>query len=230
MNRILNTVVFVPIVLKTFEKLDWDLVYQDELLAEAKRNGNWNRWTEKITVAYENGIVKVKSVSLGNEPWDNGRNSKRVQLFKYAFQQTESEFDKEALVELEHEVERANNWDNYKIPETLPQPEKRTLPQLWILIVGGAITAILLAFLVALLTIKFTCIIGIFEIAVAFIIGFALKYLIRASNYTNFNVIRYLIIGIVGIIFISNQYFLYQFFLNEINYESIGFIEFISLN
>lgn len=121
----LSKTVLVPIVIKTFEKLEWDLVFRDEISAEAKRKGDWDRWTEKISVTYEYGKVKVKSVSLGNEMWDNGRNSKRVRLFKYAFQQTEKEFDKEALKELEKEVERKNNWDDYEIPESLPLPQKR---------------------------------------------------------------------------------------------------------
>ena len=35
----LKQIVFVAIVIKTFEKLGWDLVYQDEVSAEAKRSG-----------------------------------------------------------------------------------------------------------------------------------------------------------------------------------------------
>lgn len=66
----------MPIVIKAFEKLGWDSVFQDEISAEAKRKGDWDRWTEKISVVYEYRKVKVKSISLENEMWDNGRNSK----------------------------------------------------------------------------------------------------------------------------------------------------------
>ncbi len=225
----LNKRAFVPIVIKTFEKLGWDLVFQNENSAEAKRKGDWDTWTEKITVIYEYGKVKVKSVSLGNEIWDNGSNSKRVRLFIYAFRQTEKEFDKAALAELEKEVEKANNWDDYVIPESLPQPKARKEPQLWIPIVEGVITALLLGFTIALLSVKGTYVIGLFEIGVAFAIGFALKYLIKASNYTNYDNLNYLLIGIVGLVYLSNQYFQYQIILNEYNYESIGFFEFMKL-
>ena len=93
----LNKTIIISIVIKTFEKLGWDLVYQDEKTAEAKRIGDWNRWTEKITVSFDYGKLTIKSVSLGNEMWDNGRNSKRVKLFIHAFKKTEQEFDRETL-------------------------------------------------------------------------------------------------------------------------------------
>ncbi|PHN02581.1 hypothetical protein [Flavilitoribacter nigricans] len=225
----LSKSVFVPIAIKTFEKLGWDLVFQDEISAEAKRKGDWDRWTEKISVTYEYGKVKVKSVSLGNEMWDNGRNSKRVRLFKYAFQQTEKEFDKEALAELEKEFERTKNWDDYEIPESLPQPKERKEPKLWIPILGGLLTALLLGYVVAFLSVKGIYIIGLFEVGVAFAIGFTLKFLIKASNYTNYEILNYTLIGMVVLVYVSNQYFQYQIILSENNYEPIGFFEFIKI-
>jgi len=225
----LNKTVFIPIVVKTFEKLGWDLVFQDETNAEAKRKGDWNRWTEKIAVSFDYGKVKVKSVSLGNEMWDNGRNSKRVKLFIHVFQQIEKEFDRESLAELEKEVEKTNNWDDYVIPESLPQPKERKEPQFWIPIIGGIIIALLLGLIVAFLSVKGIYIIGLFEVGVAIAIGFSLKYLVKFSNYTNYEKLNYVLIGMVIITYVSNQYFQYQIILNENNYEPIGFIEFIKL-
>lgn len=225
----LNSIVFIPIVIKTFEKLGWDLVYQDENSAEAKRKRDLWQWGQKITVTFDYGKVKVKSVSLGNEFWDIGRNSKRVKLFIYAFQQTEKEFDEEALTELEKQTEKANNWDDYKIPESLPKPKNRREPKLWIPIAGGLLTALVLGYVVALLSLKGIYIIGLFEVGVAIAIGFSLKFLIKASNYTNYNILNYTLIGMIVIIYLSNQYFQYQIILNENNYEPIGFFEFIKL-
>lgn len=223
----LSKSVFVPIAIKTFEKLGWDLVFQDEISAEAKRKGDWDRWTEKISVTYESGKVKVKSVSLGNEMWDNGRNSKRVLLFKYAFHQTEKEFDKEALAELEKQVEKTNNWDDYEIPKSLPQPKEIKEPKLWIPIAGGLITALLLGYVVAFLSLKGIYIIGLFEVGVAVVMGFVLKQLIKLSNYTFYDHLHYLLIGMILITYISNQYFQYQIILNENNYRLFSFLEFM---
>ncbi len=222
----LNKTVIIPIVLKTFEKLGWDLIYQDEKNAEAKRKGDWNRWTEKISISYDYGKLIIKSVSLGNEMWDNGRNSKRVKLFIHAFLNTENEFDRETLAELEKEVEKKNNWDDYEIPESLPQPKTRKEPQFWIAIVGGIITALLLGFIVAFLSTQRIYIIGLFELGVAIVMGFVLKQLIKISNYTFYDHLHYLLIGMILITYTSNQYFQYQIILNENNFQPFNFWEF----
>lgn len=223
----LKPIVFIPIVIKTFEKLGWDLVYQDENSAEAKRKRDLWQWGQKITVTFDYGKVKVKSVSLGNEFWDIGRNSKRVKLFIYAFQQTEKEFDKEALIELEKEVEKTNNWDDYEIPESLPKPKGRKEPKLWIPILGGLLTAFLIGYVVAFLSVKGIYIIGLFEVGVAIVMGFVLKQLIKISNYTFYDHLHYLLIGMILITYISNQYFQYQIILNENNFEPFSFWEFM---
>jgi len=225
----MNKPVFVPIVIKTFEKLGWDLVFQDETTAEAKRKGDWNSWTEKITVSFTYGNVKVKSVSLGNEMWDNGRNSKRVKLFIHAFQQIEKEFDRESLAELEKEIKKTNNWDDYKIPDSLPLPKERKKPQFLIPVVGGIIIALILGFIVAFLTVNGIYIIGLFEVGVAFLIGFAFKYLIKLSNYTNYGKLNYLLIAMIILTYVSNQYIQYLIIFNKNNYTPIGFIEFMQL-
>ena len=225
----LNKTVIIPIVNKTFEKLGWDIVYHDERNAEAKRKGDWNRWTEKINVSFENGKLTVKSISLGNEIWDNGRNSKRVKLFIHAFQQTENEFDHETLAELEKEIEKANNWDDYIIPENLPKPKSRKKPQIWIPIVGGLITALIVGAIVAFLSVKGIYIIGVFEVVVAIILGYVLTQLIKLSNYTFYDHLHYLLIAMIVITYVSNQYFQYQIILNENNFQSFSFWEFLQV-
>lgn len=223
----LNQTVFIPIVIKTFEKLEWEIVYRDENSVEAKRNGFLNRSTEKITVSFDYGKVKVKSVSLGNEFWDNGNNSKRVRLFIYAFQQTEKEYDTKALSKLEKDVEKSNNWDDYQIPDSLPQPKASRKPQLWIPVVGGLLTALLLGFVLAFLSVKATYIIGLYEVGVAISMGYILKQLIKLSNYTVYNHLHYLLIGMILLTYTFNQYFQYLIIFQEHNLRSFSFWEFI---
>ncbi|GAL60571.1 hypothetical protein [Algibacter lectus] len=223
----LNKTVIIPIVIQTFEKLGWDLIYKEQTIAEAKRKSDWNRWTEKITVSFDYGKLTIKSVSLGNEMWDNGRNSKRVKLFIHAFQKTEKEYDREAIAELEQEVEKTNNWDDYEIPENLQQPKTRKEPQLWIPIIGGIITSLLLGYIVAFLSVKGIYIIGLFELGVALVMGFVLKQLIKKSNYTIYNHLHYLLIGMILITYVSNQYFQYKIILNENNFQPFSLWEFI---
>ncbi len=229
MKTSLNKTVFFPIAIQTFEKLGWEFIFQDENSVEAKVKLSLTSWGEKITISWNHGRVMVKSVSLGNEIWDNGRNSKRVKLFIYAFQQTEKEFDREDLIELEKETEKANNWDNYVIPDSLPQPKERKKPEILIPIIGGIITGLLLGFILAFLSMEGLYFIGVFEFLVALAIGFALKYLIKLGNYTNYKKLNYILMGIILITYVSNQYFQYQMVLAENNNLSMSFIEFIKL-
>lgn len=225
----LSKATFVPIAIKVFEKLGWDIVFQDETTAEAKRKGHWDKWTEKITVLFEYGKVTVKSVSLGSEMWDNGRNSKRVKLFIYALAQTEKEFDRDDLIELEKEVEKTNYWDDYEIPESLPKPKKRRNPKLWIPIIGGIITSLILGYLIALLSVEGVYILLLFELGAAFAIGYALQLLIKLSDVTNYEKLHYIIIGMVILTFVSNQVFQYQIILNQGNFRPFSFWEFMSV-
>lgn len=225
----INKIVFIPLAIQTFKELGWNLVYQEENSIEARRKRDLWQWGQQIIVSYDYGIIKVRSVSLGNEFWDMGRNSKRVKLFIHAFQEIAKTYDKKALSELEKETERKNNWDDYKIPENLPLPIKQRKPQLWIPIVFGIVGSLLIAFIIALLSFKLIYLIALYEIAVAFALGFVLKYAIKASNYTHFDSLKYLLIGMIALVYFFNQYFQYLLFLSESGYHSLGFLDFIEL-
>jgi len=223
---------FIAIAEKTFKDLGWDIIYQDDKSIEAKRNEKsfgTERWTEGITATFEYGKIKVKSVTLGNEMWDVGRNSKRVQLFIYAFQETEKSFDKEKLQDLVNEKETINNWDDYVVPDSLPKSGEIREPKFYIPIVGCSILSILIAFLLAKVSISGFYIIGLFEFLVGFAIGFVFKYLIKFSNFTNYDKLHYVILGTIGLTYILNQYFQYEIILYQNNYERIGFFEFLKL-
>jgi len=227
-----NKTLFVAIAEKAIEKLGWDLVFKDESSIEAKRKEKSlgiERWTEAITASYEDGNVTVKSESLGNEMWDLGRNSKRVKLFIYAFQETLKTFDRQSLNELEEEIEKKNNWDDYVIPQTLPQPSQVKTPNIAIPIIGGLIISLILGLAIAFISVKGMYFIFLFEFLVATAIAFSMKHLIRFSNFTDFNRLQYLLAAMIILTYSSNQYFQYEIILNENNYDRIGFWEFLKL-
>jgi hypothetical protein len=227
-----NKTLFVAIAEKAVEKLGWDLVYKDESNIEAKRKEKslgFERWTEAITASYEYGNVFVKSESLGNEIWDAGRNSKRVKLFIYAFKETLKTFDRQSLNELEKEIEKKNNWDDYVIPETLPLPNPAKSTNIAIPIIGGLITAFILGFSLAFISLKGMYCIFLFEFLVASAIAFAMKHLIKLSNFTDFNKLLYLLTAMIILVYLSNQYFQYEIILNENNFDRIGFLGFLKV-
>ena len=217
---------------KAIEKLNWDIVYKDETHIEAKKNENnfgFDKWTEIISISFNHGKVTVKSESLGNEMWDNGRNSKRVKLFIHALKETEKNFDKESLEKLEIEVDKKNNWDDYIIPESLPKPNGTKQPNFTIPLIGGILVSIILSFLLAKVSTNGIYVIGLFEFLIAVVIGFSLNYLIKLSNFTDFIKLRYVFIGMIILTYVLNQYFQYEIILRENNYDRIGFFEFIKL-
>lgn len=225
-----NEIIFMAIAEKACEKLGWDIIYTDDFNIEAKRKeAGWmnDRWTEIITATYKNGNISVKSESLGNEIWDAGKNSKRVKLFIYAFQETLKTFDQKALQELEKEAERKKNWDDYIIPETLPKPVQTKNPDFAIPLFGGLFTSLILGFAVAFLSAKGIYLIGLFEFLVATVLVFAMKYFIRFSNYTDLKKLQYLLATMIILVYASNQYFQYEIILRSNNLERIGFWRFL---
>lgn len=225
----LNKTVFFPIAKEIIETIGWDLVFEDESTLEAKQYAEGFHWGQRITIKYQSGRVIVNSKSNQSPLFDFGRNSKRVKLFIYAFQRSEKSYDKKSLHELEQKTIKANNLDDYEIPETLPQPKKQAKPKHWIPIIGGILIAISLGLLIALLSIKVTYVIGIYEVAIGFLLGFSFKYIIKLSNYTNFDKLNYLLIGVVILTYFLNQYFSYQMIIGENKIESFSFFNFIQL-
>jgi hypothetical protein len=213
---------------KVFEKLDWDIIHKDKETAEARRKNKYGTWTEKITVKVIHGnIVEVESCAVGNEMWDLGRNSKRVKLFEFAFKNEEKEFDAAKQIELEEEIERRDNWDDYVIPESLPQPKKRIEPTFAIPAIGGLLISIIFAYIIALISVNGIYIIGFFEALIGFAFGFSLKYLIRWGNFTDVEKLRYLILTMVAVFFFANQLFQYQIIIDKNNITDATFFDFI---
>jgi hypothetical protein len=225
----LNKTTFFPIAKEVIENLGWKLVYDGESSIETEKSAEAFHWGQRIIIKYEFGKVKVSSKSLGNEMWDFGRNSVRVKLFIHAFKTLEKSYDKEALVELEEKEMRANNWDDYIIPESLPQPDKQTKSKPWMPIVGGIMLAIILGFSLAYLTINVGYIIGLFELGVGLLAGFGFKFLIQKSNYTNFDHLSKMAIVTVVVTYILNQYFLYYLLLEKNYIGQFYFWDFLQL-
>ena len=217
----------IPLVIKTFEELGWPIVYADEKTVEAKRERDTWQWGNKITVTYEPGKLRIKSVSLGNEFWDLGRNSKRVKLFIYVFNRLAQSHNRESLDKLEKETRAKNNWDDYQIPEKLPQPPDNKKPSIVIPLFSGLITALLLGYILALITVKGTYYFGILEFVVAIIISYVLKYSIKLSNFTDFQKLHYILMATVFLTYFLNLFFQYQIKVYQYNYEAIGFFNFI---
>jgi len=222
----LNVVTFFPIVIQTFELLEWKIVYRDESSISAIRENEFGSLTEKINVSHRVDKITIKSISLSNDFWDLGRNSKRVKLFIYAFVQTFSSYDEISLKDLEEKTIKEINGDNYEIPETLPIPPKYKKSNSLTAYSIGISGSLVIGFTVAIISYYWTYFIGIFEVGIGFAIGFIISIAIKSSNYTNSQKIHYLLILMILLIFCTNHYFYYVFIKSSYN---LSFLEFMKL-
>lgn len=221
----------IPLTIEVFEKLEWPIVFTDKNSVEAKRKGDWNKLTEKITITKKaSGRIEVHSKTIEGNFVDFGKNSKRTGLFIALFQKLATEYkESEKLSELETEFEKQNSWADYEIPTELPKPKEFEKPNLPFSIIRGLFIAILFGILVAFLTVNFTYFIGIYELGIGIGIGYFLGQVLKKTNYFEFLPIKLIIGGMMIIMFLTNQFTQYLLIIIENNISDLGFFEFMKM-
>lgn len=219
----------IPLIIEVFEKLDWPIVFSDKKSVEAKRKGDWNKLTEKITVTKKtNGRIEVHSKTLEGNFIDFGRNSKRTGLFIALFQKLAIEYKENGkLSELETEFEKQNSWEDYEIPTDLPKPKEYEKPNFILSIIGGLIVASLFGILIAFLTVNFTYLIGIYELGIGIGVGYFFGKVLKKTKYIDLSSIQFIVIGMMIVMFIINQITQYQLIITQNNISGLSFLEFI---
>lgn len=223
---------FFAVAHQAFEQLDWDVVYVDEHLIVAKRKAkSWGitRYTESINVSYSYGNVTVKSESLGNEMWDNGRNSKRVNLFMYVLHDIEKHYNREQVKQLEKEQVARENWDDYVIPAALPAPGSRRKPRIFFPLFMAIVVSVVLAFALARISITGKYVIVLFELFAGVALAVSLKLGMRLGNFTGFIQLRNILIFSILVVFVGTHVFQYIIVLSVFHLEPIGIWEFTKL-
>ncbi|MBO3699107.1 hypothetical protein [Roseivirga sp. E12] len=221
--------VISSIFAEAFEKLGWHIVYHQEDQIEAKRANSSDVLTEKISVIIQkSGSVNILSESLRGSLWDMGNNSKRIQLLIHVFKEIQSSYDDEKINSLLSEIEKSETLADYVIPETLPQPNSKKEPLLWVVISMGVVSSLALGFIFALAS-KYFYIVIFYESLIAIALAFLLAEGAKWGNYSNYTILRS-ILGFASLaIVVLGQYF--QHFLlqlENVNY-SLTFAEFIRL-
>jgi hypothetical protein len=221
----------IPLIIEVFEKLEWQIVFQNKKSVEAKCQGNFNKLVGKLTVTKNNsGRIEVNSKSLEGNFFDFGKNSKRTGLFIALFQKLSTEYKESGkLTELESEFEKQNSWADYEIPTELPKPKEFGEPNLVFSIIGGSIIAVLFGLLIAFLTVNFTYFIGVYELGIGIGIGYLFGQVLKKTNYIEFRPIQFIIGGMMILMFLTNLFTQYQLIIAENNISELGFFEFIKL-
>lgn len=221
----------IPLTIEVFEKLEWPIVYRDKESVEAKRQGDWNKPTEKITVTkMANGRIEVHSKTIEGNFVDFGKNSKRTGLFVALFKSLASEYAPSGkLEELETQFEKVNGWEDYVVPLELPKPKKIGKPNFTLTIIGGLIIAILFGITIGFLTVNFTYLIGLFELGIGFGIGYLLGQVLKATNFIEFRPIQVMVGAIMVVMFLTNQFTQYQLIIADNDISGLGFFEFMRI-
>ena len=221
----------IPLIIEVFEKLEWPIVHTDKNSVEAKRKGDFNSLTEKVIITKKStGRIEVLSKTIKGNFIDFGKNSKRTGLFIKLFKKLELEYQINGkITELESAYEKQNSWEDYEIPTELPKPKQSSEPNLSLSITGGITTAIIIGLLLGFVTIKFTHIIGLYEIVFGIILGYLFGQILKKTNYINYRNIQYIIGVMVLITFLTSQYLQYQLIILENNIQGLGFFELMKI-
>lgn len=197
----------IPLCLEVCQLLEWDIVYQNDDTIEAKRPRQYGKDTEKVIIkASKHNKVYLKSKSLEQKCIDFGNNSKRVRLFIALFQRLEKEYQISGkLEELETTYSRRLNWEDYKVPETLPKPKDLKTPSIKTPLIVGSILAIIIGFSLSIsitnLDQDHGNLIAIIALLFSAFFGYLFTKLLKYCNYTFFKRTNYMIGGFVFIIF-----------------------------
>ncbi|MCT4636354.1 MAG: hypothetical protein N4A72_01485 [Bacteroidales bacterium] len=135
---------------------------------------------------------------------------------------------KDNTINQESKNEETNtDWSDYSIPEKLPAPIPIRKPTITIPIIGGLLTATILAFIYAKLVFNNLYIIGLYEIVIAFVFGFVMRRMVRKGNYIIFRGIKIIIICSVISTFLLSHLFQYFFAISSDTIDSIGFLNYM---
>ncbi|NET32613.1 MAG: hypothetical protein F6K19_11460 [Cyanothece sp. SIO1E1] len=134
---------FLPLAKKVVELLEWELLLLQDYTIFARSKESWGTHGKVKIEFLEYSRIKISSTSALDERWDNGKNSVRVKLFIKVFFEELEKLSIDEKIELEKNFQKEYNWDDYEIPDSLPEPPvKQTV--LLIPYLGSAISVITL--------------------------------------------------------------------------------------
>jgi len=216
----------VKCIYRAMNAIWWDIVYYEENDIEAKRKDDWNKWTEKISVKVEQGVINITSKSLKNDFCDFGRNSKRVEELKLAFKILENEYD---AIEIAKELEgfsKKEEENKYQIPETLSKPPEQKEKKAVFLFVGGALTSLILGGILALFS-SLIYVIFLYDFVIGLLTAISFGYLIRLSNISDFDKIKWIGFGSIGLTYILSHIFRFMYIVSQNNIENASILDYL---
>lgn len=221
-----TTKVFVEILSKAADALEWDKVYQSDDLVEIKIKQQ-DETIAKIFVTIEaQGAATITSKTLTDALWDSGDNYHRIKQLIFAFEDILGEYSKEDLEALVATIKKRDNWDDYEVPTSLSAPPELRKPSLLIFILTGLLGTVVLSGALTIIS-NYIYLLLLFESLIAIGLSYFLRWGIRWSNYTNYTQQKWVLVGLVLSIVVLNQYFQYLWLVYEQGITGVTFFDFL---
>ena len=219
----------IGLIKKTLEKLKWKIVYQSTEQIQALRPHETEGYSEQILIGFGSENLIVKSVTLGSESMDQGRNSVRVKLFFHVFNETIAELGEEGIVEVETQVVKDNNWEEYQVPEKLPPPPKFRRKRPFIFFAGTLVFSIITGAVLGL-GMSTLYMIFLYEAVASWILGRALGEIMVLSNFDSYKITKYTFGGATAIVIIAAQISGFIYFQGQNpTFTKIDFFQYMEL-
>lgn len=197
---------FLPIAEKVVQLLGWEYLggAEDTIYAETK-----NKWgvRGRVTICYEEYTkISIRSESLMDQIWDNGRNSRRVKLFIRVLLDEIEHLSDVDRSEIEQKFEKEYNWDDYEVPKIISPPLTLKAPNFWVPLIATLFASIISAFIYVEIVMITKISILVPDLVVVFFMYLVVTRVARFANYTEIKgLITVLVTGgitITGTVFI----------------------------
>lgn len=223
---------FLPLAQTVLELLEWEIILLESDTIYARSKEKWG-YQGKVKISYiEYSKILISSTSAIDQRWDNGQNSIRVKLFIKVFLEELEKLSAEEKLRIEEKFELEYKWDDYEIPESLPQPNTKKTNA--VIPIAGSITVIIVMGIFTGYT-DYKILEGIdefrilniplfTEIVLATLFWFLVTRLSKLGNFTDLKILQKLsLISLFVFYFISEITFYWL-----LKYPWVGVIDFFS--
>lgn len=207
--------------------MDWFVVHVENDTIEAKRKSDFGDPSEKVIVTLNGNKLNITSKSIKNSLCDFGRNSRRIEEFKLSYKEIESLYDESKVVNELEEIAQKEKEEEYQIPDELTKPKRQKEKNISYLLGGGVFFSLVLGGIIALFASLFY-VIFLYDFLIGLITAIVFGYLIKLSNISSFNLVRFIGFASIGLSYFLSQVYRFFYIVNQNNISDASIIDYFN--